>query len=434
MPWPIPHQPTDKQRAFLLHGGQEAFFGGAGGGGKSDALLMAALQWVDLPGYSAIIFRRTYADLALPGALMDRSKDWLHATGAVWNEQRKIWAFPSGAKLAFGYLENAGDERRYKSAEFHYIAFDELTEFPEKPYRFLFSRLRRLEGSPVPLRMRSASNPGGSGHSWVKRRFVDRATRGDRIFFPATMDDNPHLDRAGYRRSLREVDPVERERIEKGNWEIVEEGRFRSAWLRYYTRQGTSYLLGGRYLDQSQINSCFLTVDPAATIKETAGHDPDYTAVSAWGYGDGQLLWLGCVLTRCEVPEIPPLVAREYRLHRCTNVYFRSPGMEKAVVQLCQRHRDPTMNVINWDAKGDKLQKAADFLNMAEAGRVWLPAPGAAQPHSGPFPMEEVEANLLQFTGADSGHDDIWDTAGTAGAVAEAKVIGPPAAPWVIRP
>src|SRR5262245_62720003 len=99
---------------------------------------MAALQWVDLPGYSAIIFRRTYADLALPGALMDRSKDWLLGTGAVWNEQRKVWAFPSGAKLAFGYLENAGDERRYKSAEFQYIAFDELTEFPEKPYRFLF--------------------------------------------------------------------------------------------------------------------------------------------------------------------------------------------------------------------------------------------------------------------------------------------------------
>jgi hypothetical protein len=96
MPWPIPHQPTDKQRAFLLFGGLEAFFGGAGGGGKSDALLMAAFQWVDISGYSAIIFRRTFADLALPGALMDRSKDWLLGTGATWNEQRKVWTFPSG--------------------------------------------------------------------------------------------------------------------------------------------------------------------------------------------------------------------------------------------------------------------------------------------------------------------------------------------------
>jgi hypothetical protein len=370
MPWPIPHQPTAKQRAFLLYGGLEAFFGGAGGGGKSDALLMAALQWVDLPGYSAILFRRTYADLALPGALMDRSKDWLLGTGATWNEQRKMWAFPSGAKLAFGYLENLGDERRYKSAEFQYIAFDELTEFPEKAYRFLFSRLRRLGDSPVPLRMRSASNPGGPGHAWVKRRFVDRATRDGRIFFPATMDDNPHLDRAGYRQSLREVDPVERERIEKGNWDIVEEGRFRAAWLRHYSRHGANYQLGHRVLEMVWITSRFLTVDPAATIKQTAGHDPDFTCISAWAYGDGQLLWLGCVVIRCEVPEIPPIVAREYKLHRAQKVYFRSPGMEKAVVQLCQRHRDPIMNVVNLDGRGDKLQKAADFLNMAESAQI----------------------------------------------------------------
>ncbi len=85
MPWPVPHQPTVKQRAFLLDSGLEAFFGGAGGGGKSEALLLAALQYADVPGYSAIVFRRTFADLALAGALMDRSKDWLAGTGAEWN-------------------------------------------------------------------------------------------------------------------------------------------------------------------------------------------------------------------------------------------------------------------------------------------------------------------------------------------------------------
>jgi len=62
-PW-VPHAPTTKQAAFLAVPVREALFGGAAGGGKSDSLLMAALQYVDEPGYAAILFRRTYADLA----------------------------------------------------------------------------------------------------------------------------------------------------------------------------------------------------------------------------------------------------------------------------------------------------------------------------------------------------------------------------------
>ena len=105
----IPHEPTVKQRQFLALSGEEAFYGGAAGGGKSDALLMAALQYVEEPGYSAILFRRTYADLALPGALMDRAAEWLAHTDAKWEGTRKAWTFPSGAMLVFGYLDNERD-------------------------------------------------------------------------------------------------------------------------------------------------------------------------------------------------------------------------------------------------------------------------------------------------------------------------------------
>ena len=84
-------------------------------------------------------------------------------------------------------------------------------------------------------------------------------------------------------------------------------------------------------------------------------------------------------------------------------------------------------------AANPKLKKAADFLNMAEAGRVWSPAPGPAQSHSELFPLEDVEANLLRFTGDDSGHDHIWDSAGTAGAEVETKARTGNAIPHVIR-
>ena len=78
----IPHSPTPKQQQFLDCRAREVFYGGAAGGGKTDALLMAALAFVDVPGYRALLFRRTFADLNLPGALMDRAREWLGGTAA----------------------------------------------------------------------------------------------------------------------------------------------------------------------------------------------------------------------------------------------------------------------------------------------------------------------------------------------------------------
>src|SRR2546423_14589465 len=86
-----PHDPSlnPRQAGFLLVPNREAFYGGAAGGGKSDALLAGALQYVDVPGYAAILFRRTYTDLALPGAIMDRSHEWLRGTDATWTHESK---------------------------------------------------------------------------------------------------------------------------------------------------------------------------------------------------------------------------------------------------------------------------------------------------------------------------------------------------------
>lgn len=171
---------------------------------------MGALQYVDVPNFAAILFRRTFADLALPGALMDRSREWLTGSDARWNEQRKTWLFPSGATVTFGYLENENDKYRYQSAEFQYCAFDEVSQFTETQYTYLFSRLRRLAGSQVPLRMRSASNPPTTADGqWVKTRFVLQRNP-KRPFIPAGLDDNPYLDKDEYLASLDNLDEVTR--------------------------------------------------------------------------------------------------------------------------------------------------------------------------------------------------------------------------------
>jgi hypothetical protein len=257
----IPHSPTPRQELFLALQELEAFYGGAAGGGKSDALLMGALQYVDIPGYAAIIFRRTLQDLKLPEALMARAHEWLDRTPAKWVASDMQWRFPSGAILQFGYLDSEDDKLRYQSSAYQFIAFDELTHFTQSQYRFLFSRLRKLEGANVPLRMRSASNPGGRGALWVKNHFipdgfvpahaeairvwvkpityeademlmlkdlfVGESLPVNRAFVPARMQDNPHLDQASYISSLYQLDRVTREQMLKGDWSIQVIGRQR---------------------------------------------------------------------------------------------------------------------------------------------------------------------------------------------------------------
>src|SRR6266487_4526436 len=99
---PIVHDLSPQQALFLLLDCREAFYGGAAGGGKTWALLAAALQYVDVPGYAALLLRRTFPQLSQPGQLIATSKEWLGPTDAVWNEQQKEWRFPSGAVLKVG--------------------------------------------------------------------------------------------------------------------------------------------------------------------------------------------------------------------------------------------------------------------------------------------------------------------------------------------
>lgn len=209
--------PTPRQAEFLSLTCLEALYGGAAGGGKSSALLLAALEYAHVPGYAALLLRRTYADLSLPSALMARSHEWLRGTGASWNERDKRWTFPSGATLTFGYCETARDVYRYQGAEFQYIGVDELTQWPEQSYRYLLSRLRRLEGVTIPLRARSASNPGGLGHDWVRRRFVEGSNPECR-FIGAQLPDNPHVDAVEYRKALAQLDETTRRQLEFGIW------------------------------------------------------------------------------------------------------------------------------------------------------------------------------------------------------------------------
>ena len=111
-----PHVPTAKQLAFLLCPRTEAFFGGAAGPGKTEALLMGALQLVQRPRYNALLLRRTFRQLNQSNSIMNRARQRLANTDAVWKDADKRFTFPSGATITFGNLDSEDDVYQYDSS------------------------------------------------------------------------------------------------------------------------------------------------------------------------------------------------------------------------------------------------------------------------------------------------------------------------------
>lgn len=406
------YTPHPKQEQFLLHTTtRELFYGGAGGGGKSQAAWFGALQYVDVPGYAALIFRRTYADLSLPSALMARSKQYLANTAAHWCESVKTWAFPSGATITFAYLENENDKYRYSSAEFQYIFFDELTQFTETQFTFLFTRLRKPRDGPladVPLRMRSASNPGGPGHEWVKRRYVDSETRDrKRVFIPARIDDNPSLDEESYRESLANTDPTTRAQIESGDWDAVAGTFFKGL---------EKVKIVGAAPAPDQFTRVVRYWDLAAT-EDQAGTDPDYTAgVKIGKHKDGSFWVLSVIRERLGPKGVRNLIKQTAELDgRGVVVRLEREGGASGKIVA---YNIVAEELAGWAAagvkpKGSKAERAEPWGSQIEAGNVYI----VKDRNTNAF-IDEHRA----FTGGGETHDDMVDAA--SGAFSECNLPG----------
>lgn len=364
-----PEEPSLTQRVFLRTYALEALFGGAAGGGKSSALLMSALQYVDVPGYSAILFRRTFADLSLPGALMDRFKSWIANYDDIhWNANSYVATFPSGARISFGYLNNTNDYLRYKGSEFQFIGMDEVTEIRESDYRYLFSRLRRPASGPisqVPLRMRAASNP---APNWVRQRFIVEGLQEGRIFVPSLLTDNPGIDAASYRQALSALDPVERRRLEMGDWWSTSLGTL-------FNREDFVIV---DPMDVPPVTSAARAVrfwDLAATEPHSGNPDPDWTVGTLMMFDQGIAYILDVRKIRAKGDRVEQLVAQT-ALEDGLTVPIRmeqEPGSSgKALVDQYARYVVPGYDLIGIRASGDKVTRARPFAAAVANGNVRL--------------------------------------------------------------
>jgi predicted phage terminase large subunit-like protein len=321
---------------------------------------MGGLQYTSVSGYSAIIFRRTFRDLSLPGALLDRSKEWLMPTDAKWQGQENTWTFPSGAKLAFGYLDTDTDKYRYQSAEFQYVGFDELTQFTEDQYRYLFSRLRRLQTSHVPLRMRAASNPGGIGHDWVKQRFMVEGTDHNRVFVPSKLTDNPHIDQASYIKSLNNLDPITLRQYLQGDWTARHGGAaFKREKIQIITQAPSDLEDVVRYWDK------------AATKPKANNTDPDWTVGVKMGIKQNRFYVLDVNRFR-EPPQVTEQIIRQTtQLDPPKTRHFIEQEPGSSGVESAEHYvRDVFTGHISTAIKvtGSKAERAGPFASAVMAG------------------------------------------------------------------
>ena len=242
------------QTEFLAASEREVLYGGAARGGKSFGLLADPMRYFSNPNFNGLILRRTNDELR---ELIWKSQELYPRAfqGAKWAEKKSQWTFPSGAKLWLTYLERDQDVLRYQGQAFSYVAFDELTQYPtDFAWNYMRSRLRTTDPT-LPIYMRATTNPGGAGHGWVKRTFIDPAPAntkfvardlesGDdmvypdghekageplfyRRFIPASLKDNPYLMEGGqYEANLLSLPEMQRRQLLEGDWAVADGAAF----------------------------------------------------------------------------------------------------------------------------------------------------------------------------------------------------------------
>lgn len=211
-----PLEPMESQEEVIRDTRREILLAGGAGGGKTIAALMAVLAYVEDPQYRALVLRRQLTDAKLAHGTLDILKGWALERGARWDAARNAVVFPSGAEVHLSYLKSVTDHLRFQGTEFNCVLFDELTHYELPQYLYLFSRVGRKH-SAIPPRVLSTTNPDGKGLAWVKRRFIDALPEGAKVY-TSTYLSNKYIDHANYAQQLAKLDPIQRARLERGEW------------------------------------------------------------------------------------------------------------------------------------------------------------------------------------------------------------------------
>lgn len=236
---------SGKQAEFHTTTADEALFGGAAGPGKTAALVAEAITTaLEYPGIPVDLFRRTIPMLksSVVPEIYKQAGAYINAGHMKYNSVDRQFLLNNNSVINLNYLDTATDIYRYQGQEMPILMFDELTQFPQDWYEYLKTR-NRSSNRDWPIRVRATSNPGGVGHGWVKRSFIDIGEWGkihkdnetdlSRIFLPASIDDHPdEYFREQYKKKLDAIPDLSlRRALRNGDWDVFS-GQVFTTWRR----------------------------------------------------------------------------------------------------------------------------------------------------------------------------------------------------------
>ena len=221
----IEFKPNKKQLRFLKAKAKHVGFGGARGGGKSWAIRVKARLLANrFPGIKLLIVRRTLVELR--NNHIDPLKNMLRGY-AKYNQQERKFIFPNGSTISFEFYDSDKDEFKYQGVEYDVIFIDEATQFQESWLKIITSCCRGVNN--FPHRIYYTCNPGGPGHQYIKRIFVDREYRGDEnpddyVFIQSLVTENKALLDASpeYISFLKNLPPKLKKAWLYGDWNVME--------------------------------------------------------------------------------------------------------------------------------------------------------------------------------------------------------------------
>lgn len=289
--------PTFKQALFLSSEARYVGYGGARGGGKSHAVRAKATYLAfEHPGIRMLIVRRTFPELREnhTSRLLDAYERLPAAMRPKYSDGDKVFLFPGGARLKLGYCDNEDDVRQYQGQEYDVLFIDEATQLSETQFKWLNACVRGA--GPFPKRTYLTCNPGGVGHAWVKRLFIDKDYRpgedpADYAFIRARVWDNAPLfaGDAGYMKAMKalkqeKLSEAERERKAMDSADYVKQLKSLSAELKRAWLDGDWDVFSGQY---------FAEFNRDAHVCEPFEIPPSWRCSAALDYGMDMLavLW-----------------------------------------------------------------------------------------------------------------------------------------------
>jgi len=416
------------QEQFLATKADIAIYGGAAGGGKSTALLWEAGRHVHIPGYNAVLFRRTHPEIINPGGMWDESQIYYPSLGGIEKHSSTTWNFPwNGSVIKMNHMQLEADRFKWQGSQICMLGFDELTHFTMQQFFYMLSRNRSMCG--VKPYIRATCNP--DPDSWV-REFLDwwigedgfpiperigklrwMGRKGDTLiwantrmeilrqkirpksvtFIPALLSDNPQLCEADpdYESNLDALPRHERERLKGGNWDAraVAGDYFKRAMFEVVDAAPK----GGRSVRWW---------DRASTVPSAKNPDPDYTAGVKITEYQGQYFIEDIVRLRGNPTRVQTTIKATASQEPDTEILLpQDPGAagKSEVDTLIKKLKG--FNVTNAGPEtGDKATRAVPVSAQCGAGNVFVVR--------GKW-NKEFFAEAELFDGSGDNHDDQID-------------------------